>query len=91
LPRRRRASRYIVLNAVRFSGLAMLMIGIAIARGVIDAPYWLGVALAVAGLLDFFFAPRLLARALGIAGRQAGMIRRFYKDVTLASHAGGFR
>jgi hypothetical protein len=54
--------RYIVLNAVRFSGLAMLMIGLAIARGVIDAPYWLGVALAVAGLLDFFFAPRLLAR-----------------------------
>ena len=55
-------NRYIALNAVRFGGLAMLMIGLAIARGVIAAPYWLGVALAVIGLLDFFFGPRLLAR-----------------------------
>lgn len=55
-------NRYIVLNAVRIGGLAMLMIGLAMARGVIGGPYWLGVALAVAGLIDFFFAPRLLAR-----------------------------
>jgi hypothetical protein len=55
-------NRYIALNAVRFGGLAMLMIGLAMARGVIEGPYWLGVGLAVAGLLDFFFVPRLLAR-----------------------------
>lgn len=58
----RARNRYIVLNAIRFGGLAMLMIGLAIARGVIEAPYWLGVGLAVVGLLDFFFAPRLVAR-----------------------------
>jgi len=58
----RARNRYIVLNAVRFGGLAMLMIGLAMARGVMDGPYWLGVGLAVAGLLDFFFVPRLLAR-----------------------------
>ncbi|MEE4317638.1 MAG: hypothetical protein V2I74_11725 [Erythrobacter sp.] len=61
-------NRYLVLNAVRVGGLAMLMLGLAIARGVIDAPYWLGVSLAVVGLLDFFFGPRLLARGWSSQG-----------------------
>jgi hypothetical protein len=61
-------NRYIVLNVVRLGGLAMLMIGIAIARGVIEAPYWLGVGLALVGLLDFFFGPRLLARGWSSRG-----------------------
>ena len=54
--------RYIVLNVLRIGSLAAVLLGIAIARGVVDAPYALGVAMAVTGLLAFFFAPRQLAR-----------------------------
>lgn len=62
LGERRARRRYIVLNAVRFGGLAMVILGIAMARGAVDAPYALGVVLAVAGLLGFYFGPRQLAR-----------------------------
>jgi len=54
--------RYMILNLVRVAGVAMVLAGIAIARGVIDLPVPLGWVLAFAGLFDFFFAPRLLAR-----------------------------
>lgn len=59
----RARQRFIILNAVRIGGLGMLLAGIAIARGVIPGPYALGAALAVAGLLDFYFGPRLIARS----------------------------
>lgn len=63
--------RYVILNMVRIGGLAMLLVGVAIARGVVDGPYVLGVVLAVAGLLDFFFVPRLLARRWKAGDRDA--------------------
>lgn len=67
----RARQRYIILNAVRIGGLGMLLVGVAIARGVVDGPYALGVVLAVAGLLDFFFLPRLLARRWKTGDRDA--------------------
>jgi hypothetical protein len=37
-------------------------VGIAISQGVIDLPAPLGWVLALVGVVDFFFAPRILAR-----------------------------
>lgn len=57
------AKRYYVMNAIRVGSLAAVILGIAIARALIEAPYALGVALAVTGLVAFFFAPPLLAKS----------------------------
>lgn len=54
--------RYFAMNALRIGSLGAVILGIAIARAVVDLPYALGVALAVVGLVGFFFGPRLLAR-----------------------------
>jgi hypothetical protein len=54
--------RYIILNAARFSGVALVMVAFAIVRGVIDLPWVVGAVLGVAGLLEFFFLPRVIAR-----------------------------
>lgn len=60
----RARQRYLLLNAVRLSGLGLVLFGIVIARGVLpfDVPWVVGVIIAVAGLLEFFFLPRLIAR-----------------------------
>lgn len=50
------------MHAVRIGSLAALLVGLMIARSIIDAPYALGVALAFGGLLTFYFGPRALAR-----------------------------
>ena len=55
-------SRYMILSLIRIGALMVLLFGIAIARGIVDLPYGLGVALAVGGLLAFYFGPRQLAR-----------------------------
>lgn len=54
---------HLVITAVRFGGIAMIMLGFAIVRGLIDLPYAAGVIVAVAGFIDFFFVPRFVARA----------------------------
>lgn len=56
------SQRYIILNAARFSGIALVMLGIAIARGLLPLPWVVGAVLAVLGLLEFFFLPRIIAR-----------------------------
>jgi hypothetical protein len=53
---------HIIITAVRFGGIAMVMLGFAIVRGIIDLPYPVGVVVAVAGFFDFFFVPRFIAR-----------------------------
>jgi hypothetical protein len=55
--------RLIVLNLVRFSGVALVMVGFAIVRQVIDLPWVVGAVLAIVGLLEFFFLPRIIARS----------------------------
>lgn len=54
--------RYLAINAVRIGALAAVIAGLAGARGVIGLPTWLGAALAIGGMLGFFFAPPLMAR-----------------------------
>lgn len=65
----RAKARYAVMNIARIGGLAMVILGIAIARGLVPLPYALGVVLAVLGLLEFFFLPTLLARRWKAAER----------------------
>lgn len=65
----RARQRFIILNVIRLGGLAVLLFGIAMARGVVAGPYWLGVILALAGLLDFYFGPRMLARSWKTGGK----------------------
>jgi hypothetical protein len=53
---------FIIITALRFGGVAMVMLGFAIVRGIIGLPYAVGVIVAVAGFFDFFFVPRFIAR-----------------------------
>ncbi len=69
-PEARARQRYLLLNLARLGGLAGVMLGIAIARRIVPLPYPLGVVLAVAGLLAFFFLPPLLARRWKSAERR---------------------
>ncbi len=68
----RARQRFLVLNAVRFSGMALVLFGIVIARGVLpfDVPWVVGVVIAVVGLVEFFFLPRLIARRWKSEGDQ---------------------
>ena len=54
---------FIIITAVRFGGVAMVLLGFAIVRGIIEAPYAVGAVLAVAGFFEIFFLPRFIARA----------------------------
>lgn len=56
------AQRFMVMGAVRIGSLIAVILGIAIARAVIDLPYWFGVALAIGGMVAFFFGPPILAK-----------------------------
>lgn len=53
---------FLIITAVRFSGIALIMLGFAISGGVIDLPWIAAPILALAGFVDFFFVPRLVAR-----------------------------
>lgn len=54
--------RYILLNAMRFGGLAIVLLGIAISLGKFDLPPEAGLVVSIAGMLEFFFLPYYLAR-----------------------------
>ena len=58
----RARSRFVLLTALRFGGIAMVMIGFAGMRGVVPLDRIGSVIFVLAGVADFFFAPRLLAR-----------------------------
>ena len=55
-------NRWLVINAVRFSGVAMILIGILVSYRVIPAPGWAGYLLMAVGFFEVFLAPTLLAR-----------------------------
>lgn len=63
------ATRFGIMNAVRIGSVIVLGAGLAIVREVLAAPYALGVALAIAGVGGFFFAPSLLAKRWKAADR----------------------
>lgn len=54
--------RFALMNLARLGGLGAVLLGIAITQALIPLPWVAGVALALAGLLEFFFGPPLLAR-----------------------------
>jgi hypothetical protein len=64
----RARSGFIIITAVRFGGVAMVLLGFAIVRGIIDLPYAFGAVLAVAGFFEIFFLPRFIARAWNAGG-----------------------
>jgi hypothetical protein len=57
-------NRFIIMNVVRVFALAMLMVGVAITRFVpyLSVEWIVGAALAVMGLLEFFFLPAIIAK-----------------------------
>jgi hypothetical protein len=55
-------NRWMVINAVRIAGVAMVLVGILGVRGVIAYPAVAGYVLIVAGLFDIFAVPLILAR-----------------------------
>lgn len=59
---------FIIITAVRFLSIALIMLGFAIVRGVIDAPWEVGAVFAVFGFLEFFFLPRFIARRFKAEG-----------------------
>lgn len=55
-------SRYFAMVAVRFAGVALILLGILVVRGVLELPDALGYVLLAAGLAGFFVMPTVLAR-----------------------------
>ncbi|MDG2002531.1 MAG: hypothetical protein P8J20_04300 [Novosphingobium sp.] len=55
-------SRFFMLQALRWSGLAMVLVGLLVLNGKIDLPDIFGGALVVVGLLDALIMPTILAR-----------------------------
>jgi hypothetical protein len=53
---------FFIITLIRFLSIALIMLGFAIVRGVIDLPWEVGAAFAVFGFLEFFFLPRFIAR-----------------------------
>lgn len=60
--RERAQARFVWLQVLRIGSIAAVLAGLAMAREVLPGPWLLGVALAVGGLVAFFFGPPLLAR-----------------------------
>ncbi|WP_299191377.1 hypothetical protein [uncultured Erythrobacter sp.] len=58
----RAAWRYQIMSGIRLAAILGVVAGISIAQGVVAAPYPIGVALAVIGVVAFFFAPPMLAK-----------------------------
>jgi len=55
-------TRWMVINAMRVAGVAMVLVGLLILREVIPEPAWAGYTILVVGLADVFLVPLLLAR-----------------------------
>ena len=55
-------AKFIAVQALRFSGLGLVMVGLLILYGEIDLPEIAGYVLFVVGLLDALIMPGVLAR-----------------------------
>lgn len=55
-------NRYLIINAARLGGVAMVLVGILGLRGVLEYPEAAGYVLVVVGLVDVFVIPQFLAR-----------------------------
>lgn len=56
-------ARFFVIQAMRWSGLAMVLAGLLIVLGKIDLPVEAGYVLLLVGLADALIMPSVLARA----------------------------
>lgn len=59
--------RYFALQAVRLSGALLVLLGVLVQAGkgpgpLVNLPPMAGIVMALAGLWDFFFLPRIVAR-----------------------------
>lgn len=54
--------RFLIISAARLGGVALILIGILILRGVIDLPEVVGWTFIPLGLFEVFVMPRILAR-----------------------------
>ena len=55
-------NRFFVMNAVRFAGVAQIILGMLVAAERLGWPAWAGWVLIVNGALDAFVIPQFLAR-----------------------------
>ncbi|MXO72709.1 hypothetical protein [Alteraurantiacibacter buctensis] len=58
----RAKGRFLAINAMRVTGVVMVLMGIAIVRGAIDLPDVAAYVLIALGLVEAFVAPAVLAR-----------------------------
>lgn len=56
------AARYLVLSLIRLACAAQVLLGVVIIGRRFGLPYLVGATLVLAGVLEFFLVPRLLAR-----------------------------
>ncbi len=54
--------RFLIIQALRWSGLALVMAGLLVINGKLDLPEITGYAMLAAGLLDALVMPGVLAR-----------------------------
>ncbi|QSB44563.1 hypothetical protein IDJ81_14925 [Tsuneonella flava] len=54
--------RYIIINALRLSGVAIVILGLLIHEGLFDLPQWISWPLLAIGLIEVFVTPQILAR-----------------------------
>ena len=55
-------SRYLVIQIVRLTGVALTVLGVAVIAGKIALPEVAGYALVIAGVIDALVVPTILAR-----------------------------
>lgn len=54
--------RFIAISAMRFAGVAMIMLGIAVLQRMVTLPEWTAYLLIVLGVVETFVMPQILAR-----------------------------
>lgn len=62
--------RFMLINAMRFAGAAMVVIGIAILNDYFDLPAFAAYVLIGLGLVELFVTPQILARMWSTKGME---------------------
>ncbi len=55
-------TRFLVINAVRIAGTAMVVIGLLVVGRAIPEPIWAGYVMIAVGFADLLIVPQILAR-----------------------------
>ena len=61
-PTKLEKQRFMAIQMVRLTGLALTILGVLISGGKIDLPPLIGYVFVVLGLVDFFVMPKVLSR-----------------------------